>query len=357
MAFFKKLFKKEDGGKLPKGYNNLTIKQLSKEGTDTVVVTLDIPENLKSEYNFTEGQYLTFELEINAKKIRRSYSICSGKNEDLSVAVKQVEKGLGSTWFNQTAQIGDVLSVSKPEGNFIIPNDASNIVAIAAGSGITPILSMTKKASQFNSFRLLYGSRYANNVLFKEALDTNKNISSTYFLSGETVEGFENGRISKETLSELVKSDLSILKADAFMLCGPEQLIVDAKTILTTFGVAEDKIHFELFTTPVLMESTKTEESVLFNGKSKVTVILDSEETFFELDSSKNLLDKISDEGVDAPYSCRGGVCSSCKAKVIKGKATMKMNYSLTDKEVEEGYILTCQAVPASEELTISYDA
>lgn len=354
---FKKLFGKGNKSKAPKGFHSLEIEEVKRLTKDTVQVILDIPNELKSTFTFIPGQYLTFAIDINGTQERRSYSICSGANEPLAVAVKEVAGGKVSTWFNQAAAAGMEVFVSEPEGSFIRKSQATNIVAIAAGSGITPILSIAKDINSISgNMHLLYGNRTNDTIIFKNTLDSLEHVHPHYFLSGESMEGYRSGRISKESLTEFIKSDLSVLKSDGFFLCGPEQLIVDAVEVLETFGVAKDKIHFELFTTPVLMKSAPTPTSS-FSGTSKVSVFLDDEEINFELASDgKVILDMVNSEGYDAPYSCKGGVCSSCKAKIIEGNVTMKLNYSLTDSEIEEGYILTCQAQPASETLKITYD-
>ena len=367
MALFKKLFSKSSKTKTHKGFYEIPVLNIEKLTSDTVKVTLDIPAELKNEFNFKPGQYLDFNVEINGKEVRRSYSICSGINEPIAVAVKEVAKGTLSKWFNNEVAVGDVITVSHPMGTFSIPENAKKIVAIAAGSGITPIMAFAKDIeAKGNSLELFFGNRTEDNILFRYEIDALKHTKATYFLSGEEKDGFVSGRINTTTFSILVKEHLEMLKADAFVLCGPEQMIAEVSDVLKMFGVSEDKINYELFTTPVLLKS-KTEiiENKL-EGEAKVTVILDDEKTEFNLaadgiavlDKANNDgLDKANNDGLDAPYSCRGGVCGSCRAKVIQGSCSMTMNYSLTDKEVEEGYILTCQAHPSSSEVVISYDA
>lgn len=354
----KKLFGKGNKSKAPKGFFELSIKTIEKLTSDTVKVILDVPSTLKSNFSFEPGQYINFAVTINGNEERRSYSICSGKNEDLAVAVKQVEGGKVSTWFNQSAKADTPIFVSSPEGNFTRSSNAKNIVAIAAGSGITPIISIAKDVEELGgSLQLFFGSRTKANVLFKEELEQLSNTTTTHYLSGEEAEDCKSGRIDKSNFSEIVKGNLDLLKSDGFFICGPEQMIVDVSETLKLFGISDDKVHYELFTTPTLLKQEESTESSTFSGVSKVKAILDDEEITFELSSDgETLLDKVNNEGFDAPYSCRGGVCCSCKAKVLEGKATMKLNYALTDDEVKEGFILTCQAQPASETLVISYD-
>lgn len=359
MALFKKMFSKKSGTKTPKGFFELQVLSVEKLTNDTVKVTLDIPAELKKDFNFKPGQYLDFSVQINGKEIRRSYSICSGANEPIAVAVKEVENGTVSKWFNNELKAEDTIIVSHPMGTFSIPESAVTIVAIAAGSGITPIMAFAKDIeSKGNHLQLFYGNRTEDAVLFRSEIDALKNTKATYFLSQEDKDGFTSGRIDTTNFSIAVKENLEILKADAFVLCGPEQMIADVSDVLKMFGVSEDKINYELFTTPVLLKSKTEIIENKFDGTAKVTVILDDEKTHFELAADgASVLDKANGGGLDAPYSCKGGVCGSCRAKVIQGSCTMTMNYSLTDREVDEGYILTCQAHPSSSEVVISYDA
>lgn len=361
MGLFKKLFSKEDStsaSKAPKGYLTLTIAKLTKLSSDTVEVQLTIPSELQSKFVYSPGQYLNFAITIDGKEERRSYSICSGQNEPLAVAVKAIESGKVSNWFNSNALEGQEIFVAPPNGHFTISNEKT-VVAIAAGSGITPIMSIAKSIenNQDTSLRLFFGNKTVESTIYKADLDALKQTNVTYFLSQESKEGFETGRITKESFTAQIKANLDLLKADGFFICGPEDMIFDIKDALQLFGVADEKIHFELFTTPTHHAEESHTKTSDFSGKSKVKVIIDDEAYEFELDAKgKTILERADAEGADAPYSCRGGVCSTCKAKVIKGKAVMDLNYSLTDTEIEEGYVLTCQAHPASEELIISYD-
>ncbi|GAB5418368.1 MAG: phenylacetate-CoA oxygenase/reductase subunit PaaK [Crocinitomicaceae bacterium] len=353
MGLFSKS-RKKSGKKAPRGFSMVTIQKIERLSSDTVKIIFDATND---DFPFKAGQYINVAIPINGEEIRRSYSICSGTNEALAIAVKEVDNGTVSKWFNQTAAAEMTVAISKPEGNFIKPADAKNIVAIAAGSGITPIMSISKQIEEEGgNVRLYFGNRTEQDIIFRSEIEALNNTNPVFFLSREEKEGFEKGRINKQVLVDEFKKDLSLLKSDAFFLCGPEEMIVLATEALHMFGVSKDKIHFELFTTPVLMKPEEATPADAFNGKSTVTAVVDGEEETFQLDSSKTLLEGAMDNGVDAPYSCRGGVCSTCKAKVMEGAATMTLNYSLTDSEVEEGYILTCQAHPASEKLKFDYD-
>ncbi|MCE3296970.1 MAG: hypothetical protein K0R65_2684 [Crocinitomicaceae bacterium] len=366
MGLFKKMFGKEEKQtnvtttKKHKGYHDLNIQSVEKVTPEAVRVTFDIPEELRSAYHFTPGQYVNICVMMNGQEERRSYSICSdaSDNSTIAIAIKAIHKGNVSQWANEELKAGATLQVSEPEGHFKLASEEQQVVAFAAGSGITPILSIAKKLQEKGGkLHLFYGNKNFESIIFRQEFDQLSNTTVKHFLSQEEREGFNHGRLSKEQISEQIKNDLNLLKADAFFLCGPEAMISAAKEVLALFGVPKEKVHFELYTTPVNMKPETPAEENNFTGKSKVSVILDDERINFELDSKgKTILETVSNAGYDAPYSCRGGVCCTCKAKVLEGKATMTLNYSLTDEEVAEGFILTCQARPASEKLVISYD-
>ncbi len=362
MGFFSRKKKEETVDttetKTPKGFYELEVKEVKSLTPSSVKVSFIVPSDLKNEFKFVPGQYLNLSAIINGSEERRSYSICSGEDEEIAVAIKRVNNGKFSNWANDDLKAGMNVSVAAPNGNFKLNVAAKNIVAFAAGSGITPMISMAKSLKKnAGSMKLFYGNRLQNSIMFHEELATIEEAKTQHFLTGEEVAGFEKGRLDKEKISSLIKADLELLKADGFYLCGPETMIQAGIEVLEMFGVAKDKIHFELYTTPVLLIDDKATEVNTFEGTSKVTIILDDEEFTLDIKAGgKTILDSVSKEGYDAPYSCRGGVCCTCRAKVLKGKATMSINYALTDEEVAAGYILTCQAHPASEEVLISYD-
>ncbi len=350
------IFKKDK--KQHRGFHGLQVKSIDRLNKNSVKIVFDVPAALAQNFAFSPGQYITLLIDINGKEERRSYSLCNGPSEDLAVAVKEVKNGTISVFLNRDLKQGDELQVSEPAGNFTLQATEKNVVAIAAGSGITPIMSIAKQIqSTGGNMQLFYGNRTEEDILFKAELDGLQAIKSHYALSGETKDGFLSGRIDKAQITAVIKQDLDMLKADAFFICGPEQMIMEAKETLEFFGVNASKIRFELFTTPVLMAQESVQVQADFSGDSKVKVILDGEVVHFTLNTKgKSLLESIENAGMDAPYSCKGGVCCSCKAKVVKGSAKMDLNYALTDQEVAKGYILTCQSHPTSEELTISFD-
>ncbi|RFC53679.1 2Fe-2S iron-sulfur cluster-binding protein [Brumimicrobium aurantiacum] len=368
MSLFKKLFggKKDAGQSAKKGNKEqssalLKIKQIDRLTADAVKIVFDVPQDLKSKYTYVPGQYVNVTLDIDGKSERRSYSICSDVNEPLAIGIKKVEKGIVSTFFNDQAKVDDEIEVGFPIGNFKMSEVDGEYVAFAAGSGITPVLSIAKliNNTEGGKLNLFYANRNDQSIMFEDELNllTPDKVTTTHIFSEQEKEGFLYGMMTEEVITQIIKSDLSLLKAKGFYLCGPEQVIINAQNVLKTFGVSEDKMFYELFTTPVLMESTKEEVVSDFNGLSKVTLILDDEEEKFELESDGDtILEEAESYGIDAPYSCRGGVCCTCRAKIIKGSATMDKNFSLTDQEIKDGYVLTCQAHPNSEEVVLSYD-
>ena len=349
-------------------FHSLKVKEIVKETNDTVSVSFHVPENLEQAYIFKPGQYLTLRLIINSEEQRRSYSICSSSNENITVAVKKVENGLVSSYLNDVLKENDEMEVMTPEGNFTLETDQAKkrkFVGFAAGSGITPIMSMIKQLSMDETetvFTLFYSNKMENDVIFKHQLDqlAGDNLKINYIYTRQKLNNpLLEGRIDKSKATELIKADLSCLNADAFYLCGPEEMIFNVKSALEEFGVLNTKIKFELFTTPVLMAEKPKQEEVdeNFDGEALVTVIYDDEEIDFNLNKDGDtILDAAMDNDMDVPFSCKGAVCCTCKAKVTEGKVTMDANYALSDQEVEDGYVLACQAHPASANVTLDFD-
>ena len=352
-------------------FHSLNVKEIKKETSDTVSISFHVPSELKNVYEFSPGQYLTLKLEVNNEECRRSYSICSSSDEDITVAVKKVENGIVSTYLNEVLNVNDKIDVMTPEGNFTLQPKQTNkrkFVGFAAGSGITPIMSMIKQLKMDeveSSFTLFYSNKTDNDVIFKDTLEelAGDKLNVNYIYSRQKINNplFE-GRISKSKATELIKADLSCLNADAFYLCGPEEMIFNVKAALEEFGVLDTKIKFELFTTPVLMAEKQETQEVQeinedFDGDAIVTVICDDEEVEFNLNKDgDSILDAAMDNDLDVPFSCKGAVCCTCKAKVTEGKVIMDANYALSEQEVEDGFVLTCQAHPASAKITVDFD-
>jgi ring-1,2-phenylacetyl-CoA epoxidase subunit PaaE len=346
-------------------FYTLTIKEVKKETNNAVSILFDVPANLKNEFKFIAGQYINIKKEIAGEELRRAYSICSAPNSDeLRIAVKAVDNGTFSVFATTILKEGDTLEVSKPEGKFVLEtakNHKKNYLAIAAGSGITPIMAMLKAVlfeEPNSTFTLIYGNKTVNDSIFKAEIDELKKAFPTNFnlqnvFSRAQVEDALFGRIDEGNINFVVKNKLKHLAFDAAFLCGPETMIQKAKSTLIENNFNEKTIHFELFTTPVASNTTANNA---FEGDCEITVLVDDEETTFTMDAKTTILTAALKEGLDAPYSCQGGICSSCMAKVTEGKAVMDKNTILSDQEVAEGLILTCQAHPTTSKITIDYD-
>ncbi len=359
----------------------LKVTNIIQETSDCVSIVLDMPESIKQTFRFNAGQYLTFKKNIHNQEVRRSYSLSSSPHENIwKVSVKKVENGLFSTYVNHELKIGDVLEVMPPEGKFVLPNekaDALNYVFFASGSGITPIMSIIKCIlhSQPNSnVVLIYGNKTFDSIMFREELEDLKNQHITrfsyYHVLSREILGNEllKGRITSDKCEHFSKACFSLKDTDHFYICGPYEMIMMVKDWLLQKGIDKGKIHFELFGTPLLKEETKInreilpEESKNFKmstnmDSTEIEIIMDGDKIKFTMpQTEKSILDYAYDLGHDLPFSCKGGVCCTCKAKVLEGKVSMKVNYSLEDDEVAAGYVLTCQSKPESQKVLLSFD-
>lgn len=350
---------------------NLTIDEIRKETADSVSISLKIPDQLKDKFNYDSGQYITIKHVVDGEDLIRSYSLCSSPYEnDFRIGVKKIEGGIMSTYLNDDLNENDSLEVMLPEGRFSIhteKNEEEHYIGVAAGSGITPILSMIKSVLLMelkSTFTLYYVNKTKESVMFQEEIESylhkypdNFKVINLY-TKEESVEPLYKGRIDKEKFMELMRHNKEVQKSDGIYICGPEDMIFDVSAALQDFGVAKDKVHYELFGTPTdKMKDQNEQVESDFSGTSKVRVIMDGDDFEFDLKNDGDfILDAAMSAGADAPFSCKGAVCCTCKAQVLEGKVTMDMNYSLSDEEVEEGFILTCQARPASENVVIDYD-
>lgn len=354
-------------------FHALKVKEVKKETSDCVSVLFDVPENLKEEFNFTQGQSLTMRATINGEEVRRTYSICSSPLEhQLKVAIKKVEGGLFSNFANEQLKMNDVLEVMTPIGRFYTTLDAANrknYVAFAAGSGITPLLSIIKTTlatEPDSTFTLVYGNKTRSSIIFFEELEGLKNkyinrFNLIHILSREKTDADLNfGRITKEKCNDLFGKLLDVKTADEFFICGPEDMIFSVKDFLESNGVAEKKIHFELFTTPGQNKATrrKPQGTGEEGPQSNITVKLDGRSFDFSipLNSDTTILDAAMQQGADVPYACKGGVCCTCKAKLLEGEVKMDVHWGLEQEEIEQGFILTCQAHPTTANVTVDFD-
>lgn len=346
-------------------FHELTIKNILKVTDKSVSISFDVPEHLKNIFSFKSGQYITLKTLIKGNEVRRDYSICSSpKSGELTVAVKEVTEGTFSSYANNQLKEGDILEVAPPKGRFVFePNDkkTKNIAAFAAGSGITPVLSIIKCALEeevHSKVILVYGNKTTKDTMFlNELLELQHQYKDRFtikFVFSQAQE--ENalfGRIEKSTVNFVVKNEYKHITIDAFYLCGPEAMIHTVKNVLTEHQIEESAIFFELFKAAKPSEIT---EQVVNTGKTSITILVDDGENTFEMSQKQTILEAALDQDLDVPYSCQGGICSSCLARISGGTATMRQNNILTDAEVDEGLILTCQAHPTSAMIRVDYD-
>ena len=342
-------------------FHKINIQEVIRETADAVSLIFDIPGNLKSNFAFHSGQYLTLKKTINGKEVRRAYSICSSPTDNyLKVAIKAVENGTFSTYATSELKAGNFIEISEPEGKFILePSSNKNYIAFAAGSGITPILSMVKDVlsnETTSTFTLIYGNKTVDDIIFKNELDALKEANSDrfnlhYVCSREELEGSLFGRIDEKN-TNFYLSNYKNTTFEAAYLCGPEEMINVVSDTLLENGFSNKNIHFELFTASIDEEAT----SKIKVGTTEITVLLDDEETTFIMQQTDDILAASLRNNLDAPYSCQGGVCSSCLCKVTEGKAVMVKNSILDDDEIDEGFVLACQAHPTTSKIVIDFD-
>ncbi|MCF8467479.1 MAG: phenylacetate-CoA oxygenase/reductase subunit PaaK [Sneathiella sp.] len=354
-------------------FHPLTVKDVVRETKDAVSISFSVPENLKDSYRFTQGQHLTLKQVLDGEEVRRSYSICSAVGDtDLRVAVKRIDGGKFSSHANQNLKPGEVIEVMVPQGRFftqLAPDNHKSYVAFAAGSGITPIISIIKtilKTEPQSGVTLIYGNRSVSGILFLEELEDLKNIYPDRFnlmhiLSGEHQDAeLFNGRIDADKCRQLFGGVIDVNKVDEVFLCGPEQMITDVKDFLLTHGMEKEHIHFELFITDAAIKAgNKPVKSTKEAGpKRHVKIILGGRQSEVDVaEDGVSILDRALQEGLDLPYACKGGVCATCRAKVVQGDVRMDLNYALEDSEIAEGFVLTCQSHPLTDDVIVDYDA
>ena len=346
-------------------FHTLVIKNIERITSQAVTISFEIPPHLKETYAFKAGQYITLKTELNGVELRRDYSLCSSpKSGALKVAVKEVQDGTFSAFANNALKAGDTLEVAAPRGHFVFePNDfkTKHIAAFAAGSGITPILSIVKCALEEevqSNVVLVYGNKTTDDTMFLQELLELQNqysdrLSIQFVFSQAQEDDSIFGRIEKSTVNLILKNKHKDLIIDAFYLCGPEAMIHTVKDVLTEHEIAKDRVFFELFKAA---KPTEADTVSIPDGQTKITIVLDDETSTFEMSQKQTILEAALDKDLDAPYSCQGGICSSCLARVTEGEVKMRKNSILTDGEVAEGLILTCQAHPITPNVSIDYD-
>ena len=344
-------------------FHSLSVSEVKQLTPNSVAISLSVPKELTQTFAFIPGQYITIIKEIKGKELRRAYSISSSpKNDTITIGVKKVNKGGFSDYANTELSKGDKLEVMPPEGRFIFqPGTVTkNILAFAAGSGITPIMSIARSVLESHSeskLVLVYGNKsYKDAMFYADLVKLQQEYSNRFFiyfvLSTTQEEDTLFGRIDASTVNYILNNKHKDLSFDDYYICGPESMIYKVKETLESHDVHEDNIHFELFTTDEISNELPENE----DGTTALTIVLDDEEYTISMDRSALVLDAALNENIDAPYSCQGGVCSTCIARVTEGKAEMVKNQILTDSEIEEGFILTCQSHPITPTLKIDFD-
>jgi ring-1,2-phenylacetyl-CoA epoxidase subunit PaaE len=353
-------------------FYNLKIANIYKETEDTSVVTFEVPAHLQDEFKFTQGQHLTLKADINGEDVRRSYSLCSSPLESKwQVAVKQIPGGKFSTYINEKLATGDTLEVMAPSGKFGVeakPGESKNYLFFAAGSGITPVLSMVKAhlAQEPNATcKLFYVNKTAKSIIFKEELEQLRNsyfgrFEIFYFLTKERrdIELF-NGRFDDEKMKVLTNTFIDVPDTNDVFLCGPEKMVNYVSEYLIEAGLPKEFVHFELFVTGLSEEDIKRAERLAKQNVEgvEVTIVDGGKEFSFTMTKEyDNILDAALGAGADLPFACKGGVCSTCKCEVKEGNVEMKINYALDEKEVSQNLVLSCQAVPTTDKVVVDFD-
>jgi ring-1,2-phenylacetyl-CoA epoxidase subunit PaaE len=351
-------------------FHRLAVNDLRRETADAVSLTFAIPSELEGDYRFSPGQYLTLRTTMDGEEVRRSYSICSGPDDgELRIAVKKVDGGAFSSWAADELKPGDELDVMTPTGRFGVPSqpvEARVHVGFAAGSGITPILSIVKGvlAREPNSrFFLFYGNRSTESMLFREALEELKDrfierLSVFHVISGEEQDiPILHGRLDGEKVRVLLRSLIPAENVDHVFVCGPSGMSEDIEAACREIGIAADRIHVERFVSEFGGKPRpKTVVPASAPPKAFAALIIDGKRREVPVAEGEAILDAALRAGLDLPFACKGGMCSTCRAKLVEGDARMEVNYSLEPWELEKGFILTCQARPTTDRVVVDYD-
>ena len=351
-------------------FHRLAVNDVRRESADAVSLAFAIPNELADDYSFVPGQYLTLRSTMDGEEIRRSYSICSGPDDgELRIAVKKVDGGAFSSWAADELKAGDELDVMTPTGRFGIahaPDQARIYVGFAAGSGITPILSIVKGVlarEPQSRFFLFYGNRSTSRVLFREALEDLKDrfmqrVSIFHVISGEEQDiPILHGRLDGEKVRVLLHSLVSASNVDHVFICGPTGMSEDVEATCRDIGIAEDRIHVERFVSGLGGKPRpKAAVAPSAPAKAMASLVIDGKRREVPVAEGESILDAALRAGMDLPFACKGGMCSTCRARLVEGDARMDVNYSLEPWELKAGFILTCQARPVSEKVMVDYD-
>ena len=346
-------------------FYKLSIKEIIKETTDAVSILFNVPDELKSYYSFVAGQYVNLKVTLDGQEIRRAYSICSSpKSGELRIAVKAIKTGFFSKFANEKLAVGNVIEVGTPEGKFTFEpkvDRQKNYAAFVAGSGITPVYSILKSVLEEepnSTFVLVYGNKSEKDTIFHNQLHDLQlqyvgRLFVQYVYSQSTADNALFGRIDKSAVNFVLKNKHAEMEFSKFYLCGPEEMINLVSDTLKENNISTTDIKFELFSTSSFGETASSEG---LEGHTKISILVDDEETTFEMSQKQTLLEAALKQGLDVPYSCQGGICSSCICRITEGAADMKKNQILTDSEVAEGLTLACQAHPTTTTIKIDFD-
>ncbi len=354
-------------------FHPLTVTDVQKTTRDAVVVTLRPRDEDAPAFDFTQGQYLTFRRDFDGEELRRSYSICAGRDDGvLRVGIKRVDGGAFSTWANEDLAPGATLEAMPPMGTFHTPLDAASerhYLGFAGGSGITPVLSIIRTVLAREPrarFTLVYANRQVGSIMFREEIEDLKNLhlgrfSVIHVLESEAQEiDLFSGRIDAEKMEALFRHWIDAESVDTAFICGPEPMMLTIAESLRKHGLTDDRIKFELFASSQPGRAKKkavSREAAQTGAMCEAQVTLDGATRTFQMPKDGTaLLDAALENAMDAPYSCKAGVCSTCRAKVLEGEVEMETNHALEDYELRAGYVLTCQCVPLSDRLVVSYD-
>lgn len=354
-------------------FHPLTIADVRRETDEAVSILFDVPDALKEKFSFRPGQHLTLKVELNGEEVRRNYSVCAAPQEnELRIAIKEVPQGRFSTWANREVKAGQVIDAMPPHGSFtwaFAPGAKRRYVAFAGGSGITPVLSLIKSGlleEPESEFVLLYGNRASHTIMFLEELANLKDrfmsrLEVYHFLDEEEDEiDLFNGRLDLPKSTEALARLIGPRAIDAVFICGPGPMMTAAEAAALAHGLAPDRIMIERFTADGLPPPARDASVAALERKAqglKVQVRIDGRMRALAYDAAKgSILENARAAGLPAPFACKAGVCATCKAKVVSGEVEMKVNYGLSPEDTAQGYVLTCQAVPITDDVVLDYD-
>lgn len=353
-------------------FHDLTVTDVHKTIRDAVVVTLQPINGAAEEFDFTQGQYLTFRRDFDGEELRRSYSICAGKDDGiLQVGIKRVDGGAFSTWANEELKVGDIIQAMPPMGGFFTALDADadkHYLGFAGGSGVTPVLSILKTTLAREPkarFTLVYANRGVNTIMFREELEDLKNLymgrlNVIHILESDAQDiDLFTGLVTQEKCAELFKHWIDIKTVDTAFICGPEPMMLGIAAALRDHGLEDAQIKFELFASAQpgrARRKTVSGDAASSANQTKATITLDGSTQSITMPKDMSILDGALENAMDAPYACKAGVCSTCRCKVLEGEVEMVANHALEDYEVEKGYVLSCQAFPLTDSVTVDFD-